>query len=87
MSRTSTVHWMIVFLSGLGTAWLNRLGNRLEPIEKSRSHLFRKWSASEPRTPTDSGWFSGNAPFALSVVSTGTCASSANFRSSLVASA
>ena len=34
--------------------------------------------ASRARPPS-SGWFSGKAPFALSVVSTGTWASSANF--------
>ena len=76
------MHCTIVFFSASGIEWLNRFGNRLDPIEKTMSALRRKCSASEPRTPTDSGWFSGNAPLAFSVVSTGTCAISANFSSS-----
>ena len=41
-------------------------------MENSRSHLWRKCSASEPRTPTAEGWFSGKALLAFRVVSTGT---------------
>ena len=55
MSSVSIVHCTIVFFSASGMVWLNRLGNRLAPIEKSTSHLRRKCSAIEPRTPTDSG--------------------------------
>ncbi len=81
------MHCTIVFLWASGTVWLKRPGKRLEPMEKSRSHLRRKWSAIEPRTPTESGWLSGNTPLALSVVSTGICAASANCSSSAAASA
>ena len=87
MSSVSTVHWMIVFLCASGTVWLKRPGKRLEPTEKSRSHLRRKWSAIEPRTPMERGWFSGKTPLALSVVSTGIWAASANCSSSAAASA
>ena len=81
------MHWTIVFDDGFGIAWLKRFGKRLVPIEKIRSLLFRNVFARLPRAPSDSGWLSGKALFAFSVVRTGTWASSANCRSSSVASA
>jgi hypothetical protein len=41
------------------------IGKRLEPMENSRSHLFRKCSAREPRTPTARGWFSRESTLGL----------------------
>src|SRR5258708_13976019 len=61
-SSVSIVHCTMVFLSASGMAWLKRLGKRLAPIEKSRSHFLRNRSASEPRTPTESGGVSAHAP-------------------------
>ena len=76
------MHWMIVLLGALGIPWVNRPGDRLLPTVRITSLLFRYAMGCSPRTPTNSGWFSGNAPLAFSVVITGAFSNSASATSS-----
>ena len=69
---------MIVLLAASGIPWVNRPGERLDPTASITSLLCRNSAGLSPLTPTNSGWFSGKAPFAFSVVITGAFNDSAN---------
>ena len=76
------MHWMMVLFAASGMPWVKRPGDRLDPTARITSLFSRNSAGESPLTPTNSGWFSGNAPLAFSVVMTGAFRASANSFSS-----